>query len=655
MAIVKMNKFTLLVFEENKRRILEELQMLEAVEFINLQAEELLEENEQIRDLEKDRITSEYNKCEENLTKLKFCLEFLNNYIPRKPALKALKKGKTEITREELGKLVEDEEWKKLYKELKNHEQRITSIDSEILKIKSDIDAVEPWIDLDAPFKELKDTRCSSILIGSVPRETESRMIEASEKELENAYFEIISRDSKSSYILAVCHLDYKDRLMELLKTHGFNQVILNYVDTASETVETLREQIADLEKEKTVIFERLKNFDSQLLLLEMTFDYYSNMFIRLEAPKYFLKTKNITVIVGWSAAQDNEKLEKIIRNAVDEDYYLSFEEVHEKDLEKVPIKLRNNDFASSFEPITEMYSMPKYDEIDPTPLLAPFYFIFFGMMVGDIGYGLVVFIASILALKLLKLDVKQQKMGKFFFYLSISTMIFGAVFGSFFGDAIKIPGLFNQTRDIMTIMIISMGMGVIHIFFGLSIKAYMLIRNGDVLGAFYDVGSWVITLIGTGFFLGGGALGLTPEVKNIFKYMMIAGALLIVATQGRQVKKPAARVGAGLYALYGISSYVGDLVSYTRLMALGLAGGQLANSFNLIVRMMPGVVGAFIIGPVFFVFFHIFNLLLSLLGAYVHTCRLQYVEFFTKFYEGGGKAFKPFGNLNMYLEIKRD
>jgi V/A-type H+-transporting ATPase subunit I len=162
------------------------------------------------------------------------------------------------------------------------------------------------------------------------------------------------------------------------------------------------------------------------------------------------------------------------------------------------------------------------------------------------------------------------------------------------------------------------------------------------------------MVLVGAGLFLGGGALGLPAATVSISKYVMIIGMLLIVLMEGRHIKNKGARLGAGFYALYGITGYIGDLVSYSRLMALGLAGGQLANAFNLIVRMFPGW-SVFIIGPIFFVFFHLFNIFLSLLGAYVHNCRLQYIEYFGKFYEGGGRAFSPFKMINNYLQINRD
>ena len=300
------------------------------------------------------------------------------------------------------------------------------------------------------------------------------------------------------------------------------------------------------------------------------------------------------------------------------------------------------------------MYSYPRYDEVDPTPLLVPFYLIFFGMMVADTGYGLVMLIASICANKFLKLGQKNKDFAKFFYYLSFPTIGFGLIYGSFFGDAIKIPGLIDPQRDVNTILAISIALGVIQIFFGLGIKAYVLIRSNRKLDAFFDVGSWMITLASVGLLVGTSMLGLPQYFEYVAVGGFAVGSLLIVLTGGRAEKTKGAKIGQGLYALYGITGYVGDLVSYTRLMALGLAGGSIAGALNLLIGELPGV-AAIIFGPIIFVLAHVFNLLLSLLGAYVHTARLQYVEYFAKFYDGGGKPFRPFKASEEYMNIKKN
>ena len=216
-----------------------------------------------------------------------------------------------------------------------------------------------------------------------------------------------------------------------------------------------------------------------------------------------FLKTNNTITIQGWCPVEDNEKLKEICNEQLKDDYYITFEDVKEEEIDDVPIKLSNHKLSRTFESVTEMYSYPKYNEVDPTPLLVPFYLVFFGMMVADAGYGIVMLVVAFCAMKFIKLTKKNEDFARFFFYLSFPTIFFGLIYGSFFGDAVKIPGLIDPSRDINTILGMSIVLGVIQIFFGLGIKAYVLIKDGKKKDAFYDVGAWIITLVSIGLLAG--------------------------------------------------------------------------------------------------------------------------------------------------------
>lgn len=243
----------------------------------------------------------------------------------------------------------------------------------------------------------------------------------------------------------------------------------------------------------------------------------------------------------------------------------------------------------------------------------------------------------------------------KFFHYLSYPTIAFGAIYGSFFGDLLpNLPKLLNTSTDVMSILTLSVVFGVIQIFFGLGMKVYVLCKLGRPLDALMDAGSWALTLISLGLMAGGMFIGI-PVLKTVGILGSIIGALSIVLTQGRMMKSVGGKIGQGLYELYNITGYVGDLVSYTRLMAIGLSGGSIAGAVNMIMSMVPGPIGAFLVGPLIFVIFQTVNLLLSLLSGYVHTLRLTYVEYFGKFYDGGGKAFKPFETQNEYINLTRE
>ena len=444
-----------------------------------------------------------------------------------------------------------------------------------------------------------------------------------------------------------------RDEVLNILRGFGFSSFKSELNEVPKVAITNYAHEIEELKSKTFFVKEEVASFEEDYKKMKLVYDYLMNAVLRYKASNNFLRTTNTVTIQGWCEVEKNDELQNICKEVLNDEYYISFEEVKEEEVEVVPVKLKNGLLSKTFESVTEMYSLPKYNELDPTPLLVPFYLIFFGMMVADVGYGLTMFAVAFCAIKFLKLDKKNQDFARFFLYLSIPTTIIGLIYGSFFGDAVKIPGLISPTEDVNTLLVASLVFGVVQIFFGLGIKAYALIKSGKPKDALYDSGSWLITLISIGLLAGSMMLGWSPIIKYISIAGMAVGMIIIVLTGGRAEKTKGAQIGQGLYALYGITRYIGDLVSYTRLMALGLAGGCIASALNLLMQSLTGF--WVILIPVVFILAHVFNLLLSLLGAYVHTARLQYVEYFSKFYEGGGKAFTPFKASEKYMNLKEN
>ncbi|HAT4167301.1 V-type ATP synthase subunit I [Clostridium perfringens] len=648
MAIVKMNKFTLLAFESEKEKLLKKIQSSSEVEFINLQDEEKVEGNEVFESLSKDDLDAETTLIEENVSKTRSALDFLKEFVAEVGGLKALKAGKESLTLDELEVKVENSNWEVVYSEVKKMERELATLENEKTKLLGEIEILEPWQSFDAPLGELNNFKKVVAFLGVISSQNLENMKNEIESEFKESYIEVISNTDQDSYVFVMTMKERAEEMDEVLKNFGFSAFQTKYKEKASVLVEEFKLKIQEIEAQKSDLKGVLSNYREEKRTLELAYEYYSNILLRKEASENFLKTDRVVVIQGWVPKNDNSSLEGIIQSSVGDMYYLELEEVKEEEVAEVPVKLHNKGPAAAFDSITEMYSLPRYDEIDPTPLLTPFYLVFFGMMVADLGYGLVLFVGSLLAMKLLNLDEAQEKFAKFFMYLSIATTIAGAVFGTAFGFELKSIGLINPSKDTNLLLILSVGFGVIQIFFGLFIKAYMLIRDKQYLYALFDVGSWIMLLIGLPMIFFDGPISLVGKV------LAIVGSILIILTQGRDEETKGAQIGQGLYALYGITGYVGDLVSYTRLMALGIAGGSIAAALNLIIGMFPGI-AVIIVGPLFFIAAHTFNMLLSLLGAYVHTARLQYVEYFSKFYEGGGKAFTPFRTINKFITIKRN
>lgn len=649
MAIVKMNKFTLLAFESQKKELLKELQKSSLVEFINLQDENFLQNNEEFSDLGKDDSGTTYGDCEEELLLAKGTLAYLREFVPQQSGLKAMKEGKKELTAQELEKTVKETDWKAICAKVKEKEDNISELEHEKTQCQAEIEAMKPYESFDVPFSEFKDIK-TPYYIGSLPNQYKETIV----SEFEDCYVEIISSNNQDVFLFLMCDKTQQEEVSEKLRGFGFSQFKTELEEAAIQIIHDNMDKIEKINSNIFFIKEELAALDEDAKTLELVCEYYDNMTIRKEAVTNFLKTENVAVIQGWLPIEDNEEFTAILNKVLGDEYSLSFEEVKEDEILDVPVKLENNVLNSSFEDITQMYSTPRYNEIDPTPFLAPFYLIFFGMMIGDIGYGLLLLIGTGIVLKLFNLEEGTRRFMKFFFFLSIPSILFGAITGSFFGDLIALPKLIDTNKDINTYLGVSIAFGVIQIFFGLGLKAYMLIRDGKPKDAFYDVGAWVITLISIALVLFGSSIGLPPVGKKIAIGFMVFGMVVIVLTGGRQEKKVGAKLGQGAYSLYGITGYVGDLVSYTRLMALALSGASLGAAMNQLMNMVPGVAGL-LFGPIIFIFGHIFNFALSLLGAYVHTCRLQYVEYFAKFYEGGGKAFKPFKTENKFINLKRE
>ena len=318
--------------------------------------------------------------------------------------------------------------------------------------------------------------------------------------------------------------------------------------------------------------------------------------------------------------------------------------------------------FFVPFESITEMYSLPDYKGFDPTSIFALFYAIFFGMMLSDAGYGIVMAVGCFIALKKYDLEGNTYKMIKLFFYCGISTTFWGAMFGGWFGDFVQVfsrtilgkeiavnPIWFNPIEDPMTLLIFSLGLGVIHIFIGMGIKAYMQIKDGHLFDAICDEGFWYLTILGLIGWLAGSSFG--AAVVTIGKWMAIVGVAGLLLTGGRD-KKGFGKVIGGLGSVYNITSYLSDILSYARLLALGLATGVIAQVVNTMGAMGGGGVKGCIILLIAFVLGHTLNLAINALGAFIHASRLQYIEFFGKFYEDGGEPFDPFRKKTKYIKI---
>lgn len=645
MAIVDMSKFYLLAFKEKRESLLKELQKFKYVHLVD-SGNDFSKE-----DLSAVSRSEELIDIDDYLNKSKYVIERLEKIEDKKPALEALKEGKKHFTYEEIKNRARKFNFSQIYKEISSIIDEIEKKEAENQEILNKVSELLPYKAIDIPLEDLKLTKFSKIYLGTIPQRYKENFEELL-KENDSVYFNVLHTDKNYAYYLIICHKSDDEDVIDAFRKMGFTLVNFKEKGTINENINSLRERKSQNLNSIDTLNKELKNYLKYLDDFKIYYEYQSNEKLKVISSEKFLRTKNLDLIEGYVPSKFLKSFEEAIQLICGDDYYLYKKEA-DRNSHEVPIMLKNNKFVGPFEMLTEMYSMPKYNEIDPTPFFAPFYFIFAGIMIGDLGYGLLVFIGSLLALRFFNLDKATKRFMTFFNYLSISAMIFGLVFGSFFGGIIPLPTLINPAEDIMEMLMLSLLLGGVHIFFALGIKAYMDIRDNKPKDAFYDVGLWYMALIGAIGYGLSKAVAMNPIVVKILFYAMIIAMVGIVLTGGRNEKTTLAKFGWGVYALYGISSYIGDFVSYLRLMALVLSGSFIGLAVNMIAGML---FGSSIIGKLFaiviFLVFQAFNCFLCYLSAYVHTARLTYVEMFNKFYEGGGVPFKKMVEDSKYFNI---
>jgi V/A-type H+-transporting ATPase subunit I len=372
--------------------------------------------------------------------------------------------------------------------------------------------------------------------------------------------------------------------------------------------------------------------------------DFLENERDKNEAISKFARTESAFLVEGWIPAPAVSGLEKLLTEKTETTVLIIRDPDPE---EKVPVLLRNSGAADAFEVVTRLYSTPSRRDIDPTPLIAPFFFVFFGICLTDAGYGVILSLLALFVMRKLKLGGMGKQLIKLLFLGGISSFIFGVLMGGWFGDLIKLrPLWFNPLDDPMRMLIFSFILGFIQIFFGMGVRAYQEIKAGRVLDALFDQGLWFVFLIGLV------SLAL-PQFSAAGKWLAVGGALGLILTQGRSQKGIIKKFLSGLLSLYDVTGYLSDVLSYSRLLALGLATGVIATALNTMGGLLSGSVPGIIAMVIFLIGGHFFNLMIGSLGAYVHTSRLQYIEFFGKFFEGGGKAFEPFCNTTKFVDIE--
>lgn len=536
--------------------------------------------------------------------------------------------------------LKETGEGKRLTEQLDTTASKIASLESEAAALRTQAESLQPWLQLDIPLEQLSFTETTHCHVGFLPEKELSAFQEGMAKLLADWKTYGDGQDGRALVVLA--YNRDEEAVKHLLKEHDFSEAVLpKRSGTAAQVQQELLQEAKEREDRIARLQQETKDILPRKQQVELYYDQLSTTHERLQNGG--VETVSAFKVQGWVRKDRTRRVEKVIQSVTDA-YQLTFADPAEGEIP--PTVLENGKLVEPYESVVELYSLPKAGSIDPDLIMAPFHFIFFGMMLSDAGYGLVLTVMLYFALKKFKPTGFARQLALVIFFGSISTVLWGAMFGGWFGLEWK-PLLFVPMKEPLKMLALCFGLGAIHLVAGMLVKVYMLLRDGDVMGAVCDQISWLIMFLG--FFL----MALVPG--PIGKYLAWLGAGIIILFGGREKKGIVSRLLGGLLTLYNISGYLSDLLSYSRIFALGLATGVIAMVINTVAQMLwsagpVGIVAAILV----LLAGHYFNIIINVLGAFVHSSRLQYIEFFGKFYEAGGRAFLPLALRTKFTDITK-
>lgn len=659
MAKCKMKRIEIAALLSDSKKIVERLQRRGVVEICDSTDGELVRVNTQ----------ATIAVFEKNLNLAVQAKEIMARYTPAKTSWFDSLRGRRELSTEAFGKQVEqaDRMLKKCY-DIVSLAKQIHDASEEIVRLRTQMDALEPWRKLDVPMAPVATRRTRSFT-GTIPGFHSAEELKARLRETDGTLsaleIEAVFASKEQTCLWVLCLDKIAQQVEDALREMGFSRPSDPAKETPEQCIRAMQLRTGECEEAAQKARQSISEFTGCEPGIEFLIDYFTMRKEKYEVLNRLGMTKNTMILEGYIPEKEVDRLVK----ELDQRFSVAITVSEPDQEEDVPVLLENNGFSSPVEPITEMYALPAKKDLDPTPVMAVFYYLFFGLMLSDAGYGCMMVLVSAIALRKFPLEGNMRKTMKMFLYSGVSTIFWGALFGTWFGDIVPVicknflhkpaPRMaiwFDPVSDPMKLLLFSLGLGILHLFLGLGVHFYQLWQAGKRFDAFCDVVPIYLLVLGAAP-VGAGMLTEVPAIFNtIGMYVLLAGVILIILTAGRTSKNLFARLGSGLYGLYNAASgYLSDVLSYSRLLALGLATGVIGQVVNLLgtIPENPIVKGILL----FFVFIvgHTLNMAINMLGAYVHTNRLQYVELFSKFYEGGGRPFQPFAVHTKYVKFKEE
>ena len=530
--------------------------------------------------------------------------------------------------------------------------QTVSQLQSEENRLLAKQASLRPWKALDMPL-ELTGTAHTVFLPGVLPAAADMGALRQNLSETASELLEI-SGDKQQRYCLLLCHRADEERALEVLRQRGFSAVSFQDSSTPAENLRRLEGELEENRRRQTEAFEALRSSGADWNTLRLYADRLRSDTALEAGNENLLTDGTILFFEGWAPADRMDAVGGLL------DRFGCAWEAQDPDADEypeVPVRLRNNWFSRPLNMVTDMYALPVYGSLDPNPLMAPFFILFYGIMMADMGYGLLM-VAMGLFLWRKKVRGTMDYMGGLLVLCGISTFIVGALTGGFFGDFLSqlaklidpsstfaLPYLFTPLTDTMAILIGSLVLGFIQILTGMVISFVKKVRDGHLADGIWEEGTWWV------IFLGGGLAVLGIGSVAGYPVVLILGILMLVVGSGRNAKG-FGKVTSVFGAVYnGVTGYFSDIMSYSRLMALMLSGSIIASVFNQLGAVTGNVIAFVIISALG----NALNFALNLLGCYVHDLRLQCLEFFNRFYESGGRPFRPLAYQTNYVDIKEE
>lgn len=600
------------------------------------------------------------NSVDSAQAEIKFILRLLEPKYKDNGGIEKILSPKPKYNLNELRCIFDNSAISVLSEEIKNIEKESSGLKSKEAFLKTTKDALSGFSDMKFPlaFFSQGTTKVHGVLgvVATSQFAGFRDFLVSLSSDLVDFYSKESPKNDKETYLAVVYSRVIEKDILDACVQFGLSKVELdkNLTDLPEKERGIIAKSLELIEKQHIQTENKIISLASKWVpKLRLLSDYLSVLSDRFEVLDKANSTEEIIFLSFWIP-------EKNILGFKDKmKHFESLTEYSISDPEKTdkpPVLLDNSGFFGAYEPLTSLYGAPAYGSIDPTALMAPFFFVFFGMCLGDGGYGILLAFVFFGAIKKYHMIGDSRRFFSILGLGGISTIFMGMVTGSWLGDMIDVfpflkflapiknaPAFLDPLNDPITFLIISLALGVIQILYGLSAALVHNFKKGDKVAAFADQGGWIALLVGILFYSGGLGGFLGENLAFLGKMLCWGGVVVLVATQGRHKPTIVGKVVSGVLSLYNLTSYLGDVLSYSRLLALGLASSAVAMIINMLSDLVGGVpyVG-WIFGALIFIGGHLFNLAINVLGAFVHSLRLQYVEFFSKFYVSGGRTFAP-------------